>query len=84
MRHTKENKRKSDLLELLPKTKQWKLFLRKEPQKLIEEDLNVDFTTVFLLNVYPYESVFMNDQGLYRPFCDKSCPYILQRARILY
>lgn len=64
LRKIKENK---DLLDLFPKTKEWKTFFEKEPEKLIEEDLNVDFTTVFLLNVYPYESVFMNDQGYIDP-----------------
>ncbi|WP_457626593.1 TorD/DmsD family molecular chaperone [Persephonella sp.] len=59
----KKIKSNPDLLELLPKTKEWKAFFEKEPKKLIEEELNVDFTTVFLLNVYPYESVFMNDEG---------------------
>jgi len=59
----KKIKENEDLLDLFPKTKQWKDFFEKNPEKLIQEDLNVDFTTVFLLNVYPYESVFMNDQG---------------------
>ena len=64
LKKIKENK---DLLDLFPKTKEWKPFFEKEPEKLIEEDLNADFTTVFLLNVYPYESVFMNDQGYIDP-----------------
>ena len=64
LKKIKENK---DLLDLFPKTKEWKTFFEKEPEKLIEEDLNADFTTVFLLNVYPYESVFMNDQGYIDP-----------------
>ncbi len=63
----KKIRENSDLLDLFPRTKEWKLFFKKEPEKLIEEDLNVDFTTVFLLNVYPYESVFMNDQGYIDP-----------------
>ncbi len=60
----KENK---DLLDLFPKTKEWELFWEKEPQKLIEEELNVDFTTIFILNAYPYESVFVNDEGYINP-----------------
>ena len=60
----KENK---DLLDLFPKTKEWELFREKDPQKLIEEELNVDFTTIFILNAYPYESVFMNDEGYINP-----------------
>ncbi|WP_297493022.1 molecular chaperone TorD family protein [Persephonella sp.] len=60
-------KENNDLIDLFPRTKEWKLFFEKEPEKLIEEDLNVDFTSVFLLNVYPYESVFMNDQGYIDP-----------------
>lgn len=52
-----------ELLDLFPKTKEWDKFNEKDIKQLIEEDLNVDFTTVFLLNVYPYESVFMNDEG---------------------
>ncbi|WP_457624477.1 TorD/DmsD family molecular chaperone [Persephonella sp.] len=52
-----------ELLELFPKTKEWEKFFTEDPKKLIEEELNVDFTTVFLLNVYPYESVFMHDEG---------------------
>ncbi|MBK3332596.1 molecular chaperone TorD family protein [Persephonella atlantica] len=63
----KKIKENPDMLDLFPKTKQWKQFFEKEPQKLIEEELNVDFTTVFLLNVYPYESVFMNDEGYIDP-----------------
>ncbi|NPA51625.1 MAG: molecular chaperone TorD family protein [Aquificae bacterium] len=60
----KENK---DLLDLFPKTKEWDLFWEKDTQKLIEEDLNVDFTTIFILNAYPYESVFVNDEGYINP-----------------
>ncbi len=60
----KENK---DLLDLFPKTKEWNLFWEKDTQKLIEEDLNVDFTTIFILNAYPYESVFVNDEGYINP-----------------
>jgi len=60
----KENK---DLLDLFPKTKEWNLFWEKDAQKLIEEDLNVDFTTIFILNAYPYESVFVNDEGYINP-----------------
>jgi len=63
----KKIKENPDLLDLFPETKQWRLFFEKEPKKLIEEELNVDFTTVFLLNVYPYESVFMNDEGYIDP-----------------
>ncbi|WP_456383170.1 TorD/DmsD family molecular chaperone [Persephonella sp.] len=56
-------KNSPELLELFPKTKEWEKFFTEDPKKLIEEELNVDFTTVFLLNVYPYESVFMHDEG---------------------
>ncbi len=63
----KKIKENPQLLDLFPKTKQWRQFFEKGPQKLIEEELNVDFTTVFLLNVYPYESVFMNDEGYIDP-----------------
>lgn len=56
-----------DLLELFPNTKEWKTFFEKDIKSLIEEELNVDYTTVFLLNVYPYESVFMNDEGHINP-----------------
>jgi len=56
-------KNSPELLELFPKTKEWEEFFTEDPKKLIEEELNVDFTTVFLLNVYPYESVFMHDEG---------------------
>jgi len=56
-----------DLLDLFPNTKEWELFHQKDTIKLIEEDLNPDFTTVFLINVYPYESVFMNDEGFINP-----------------
>lgn len=59
----KKIKETPELLELFPKTKEWDKFNEKDIKSLIEEDLNVDFTTVFLLNVYPYESVFMNDEG---------------------
>ncbi|WP_457640304.1 TorD/DmsD family molecular chaperone [Persephonella sp.] len=52
-----------EFLELFPRTKEWEKLHSKDTKKLIEEDLNVDFTTVFLLNVYPYESVFMHDEG---------------------
>ncbi len=60
----KENK---DLLDLFPRTQEWDLFWKKDTQKLIEEDLNVDFTTIFILNAYPYESVFVNDEGYINP-----------------
>ncbi len=60
-------KENQDLLDLFPKTKEWELFWEKDTQKLIEEDLNVDFTTIFILNAYPYESVFVNDEGYINP-----------------
>lgn len=63
----KKIKENPDLLELFPRTKEWDKFQEKDLKNLIEEDLNVDFTTVFLLNVYPYESVFMNDKGFIDP-----------------
>lgn len=56
-----------EILDLFPNTKEWQLFWEKEPKKLIEEDLNVDFTSIFILNVYPYESVFLNDEGYINP-----------------
>ncbi len=56
-------KQTPELLDLFPNTKEWKLLHEKDTIKLIEEDLNPDFTTIFLINVYPYESVFMNDEG---------------------
>ncbi|MEZ0323503.1 MAG: molecular chaperone TorD family protein [Hydrogenothermaceae bacterium] len=55
------------LLELFPNTANWETFLKKDTKSLIDEELNVDYTTVFLLNVYPYESVFMNDEGYINP-----------------
>ena len=60
-------KENEDLLELFPNTKQWDKFWEKDVMKLVEEDLNVDFTTIFILNVYPYESVFVNDEGHINP-----------------
>ncbi len=63
----KKIKKSKDILDLFPNTKQWDLFWEKDEKKLIEEDLNVDFTTVFLLNVYPYESVFIHDEGHINP-----------------
>ncbi len=60
-------KENEDLLELFPNTKEWKDFWEKDAIKLVEEDLNVDFTTIFILNVYPYESVFVNDEGHINP-----------------
>ena len=60
-------KENEDLLELFPNTKEWKDFWEKDTMKLVEEDLNVDFTTIFILNVYPYESVFVNDEGHINP-----------------
>ncbi|ACO03185.1 MAG TPA: hypothetical protein DEP48_06195 [Persephonella sp.] len=60
-------KNNEEILDLFPNTKQWDLFWEKDEKKLIEEDLNVDFTTVFLLNVYPYESVFIHDEGHINP-----------------
>lgn len=60
-------KSKQELLELFPNTKEWGTFLTKDTKSLIDEELNVDYTTVFLLNVYPYESVFMNDEGHINP-----------------
>ncbi|NPA13337.1 MAG: hypothetical protein GXO45_05065 [Aquificae bacterium] len=56
-------KQNKELLNLFERTKQWDSFFNKDPKKLIEEELNVDFTTVFLLNVYPYEAVFVHDEG---------------------
>jgi len=56
-----------EILDLFPNTKEWQLFWEKEPKQLIEEDLNVDFTSIFILNVYPYESVFLNDEGYINP-----------------
>jgi len=60
-------KENEDLLELFPNTREWKDFWEKDSMKLVEEDLNVDFTTIFILNVYPYESVFVNDEGHINP-----------------
>jgi len=64
LRNIKEN---PDLLEMFPNTKEWDLFYKKDLKDLINEELNVDFTTVFLLNVYPYQSVFMHDEGHINP-----------------
>ncbi|WP_457621543.1 TorD/DmsD family molecular chaperone [Persephonella sp.] len=63
----KKIKNNEDILEFFPNTRQWDLFWEKDEKELIEEDLNVDFTTVFLLNVYPYESVFIHDEGHINP-----------------
>ncbi|RMD46286.1 MAG: hypothetical protein D6834_02710 [Aquificota bacterium] len=60
-------KENEDLLELFPNTKQWDKFWEKDTMKLVEEDLNVDYTSLFILNVYPYESVFINDEGHINP-----------------
>lgn len=60
-------KSKPELLDLFPLTKEWDLFFNKETKSLIDEELNVDYTTIFLLNAYPYESVFMNDEGHINP-----------------
>ncbi len=60
-------KNNPDLLELFPNTKEWESFKTKSTKELIDEDLNVDYTTVFILNAYPYESVFMNDEGHINP-----------------
>jgi len=60
-------KNNPDLLELFPNTKEWEGFKTKSTKELIDEDLNVDYTTVFILNAYPYESVFMNDEGHINP-----------------
>ncbi|RUM50514.1 MAG: hypothetical protein DSY47_01490 [Hydrogenothermus sp.] len=60
-------KENEDLLELFPNTREWDKFWEKDVMKLVEEDLNVDFTTIFILNVYPYESVFVNDEGHINP-----------------
>jgi TorA maturation chaperone TorD len=60
-------KNNPDLLELFPNTKEWQTFKTKSTKELIDEDLNVDYTTVFILNVYPYESVFINDEGHINP-----------------
>lgn len=60
-------KNNPDLLELFPNTKEWESFKTKSTKELIDEDLNVDYTTVFILNAYPYESVFMNDEGYINP-----------------
>jgi len=64
LRNIKENQ---ELLDMFPNTKEWDLFYKKDLKKLIEEELNVDFTTIFLLNVYPYQSVFMHDEGHINP-----------------
>lgn len=56
-----------EILELFPNTKEWETFNTKTTKQLIDEDLNVDYTTVFILNAYPYESVFMNDEGHINP-----------------
>jgi len=60
-------KNNPDLLELFPNTKEWESFKIKSTKELIDQDLNVDYTTVFILNAYPYESVFMNDEGHINP-----------------
>lgn len=60
-------KENEDLLELFPNTREWDKFWEKDVMKLVEEDLSVDFTTIFILNVYPYESVFVNDEGHINP-----------------
>jgi len=64
LRKIKEN---PDILDMFPKTKEWEDFYKKDLKKLIDEDLNVDFTTIFLINVYPYQSVFMHDEGYINP-----------------
>ncbi len=60
-------KNNKEILELFPNTKQWETFYQKSTKEIIDEDLNIDYTTIFILNVYPYESVFMNDEGYINP-----------------
>lgn len=57
-------KSNSDILEFFPNLSEWRKFKEYESEKLIEEELNVDFSNVSLLHLIPYESFYRRDDQM--------------------
>ena len=50
-----------NIMSFFPEFKKWKKRLNMSSQDLIEKELNVDFTNLFLLHLIPYESFYMRE-----------------------
>ena len=48
-----------NILSFFPNFEKWKKRISMTPKDLIEKELNVDFTNLFLLHLIPYESFYM-------------------------
>ena len=50
-----------NIMSFFPEFKKWKKRLNMSSKDLIEKELNVDFTNLFLLHLIPYESFYMRE-----------------------
>ena len=58
---TLENK---DIQEFFPNLKEWELYKNLPQKQLAEEHLNVDFAEISLVNLIPYESFYLREDGM--------------------
>lgn len=50
-----------NMMSFFPNFKKWKKRTSMTPQDLIQQELNVDFTNLFLLHLIPYESFYVRE-----------------------
>ncbi len=53
-----------DIKEFFPNLFEWDTYHELSKQELIEQHLNVDFTEISLLNLIPYESFYVREDGM--------------------
>ncbi len=53
-----------DIKEFFPNLFEWDLYHELSKKDLIERHLNVDFTEISLINLVPYESFYMREDGM--------------------
>ena len=53
-----------DIKEFFPNMFEWDAYQELSKEDLIEQHLNVDFTEISLLNLIPYESFYMREDGM--------------------
>ena len=58
---TLENK---DIQEFFPNLSEWELYQTLPKEELIESHLNVDFAEISLVNLIPYESFYLREDGM--------------------
>ncbi len=53
-----------DIKEFFPNLDEWELYKKLPKEELIEAHLNVDFTDLSLINLIPYESFYVREDGM--------------------